>query len=142
MLFGLIKNHVVLYLVIFQKELIKLNHLSYRAQPRYLITLKEMSQHNYYVYITTNPNKTVLYTGVTNDLKRRLFEHQENKVKRKTFAGKFYCYQLIYFEHFTNIEHAIAREKQIKNWSRKKKLYIISLKNPNWNFLNKEIYTS
>ena len=99
-------------------------------------------QHNYYVYITTNPNKTVLYTGVTNDLRRRLFEHQENKEKRKTFAGKYYSYKLIYFEHFSDIEQAIAREKHIKNWSRKKKEYIINLKNPNWNFLNDEIFSS
>ncbi|PCJ24317.1 MAG: endonuclease [Flavobacteriales bacterium] len=98
-------------------------------------------QHNYFVYITTNPDKTVLYISITNDLKRRLFEHQENKGKSDTFAGEFYCYKLIYFEHFSNIEHAIAREKQIKNWSRKKKEYIINLKNPSWNFLNDEIFS-
>jgi len=97
-------------------------------------------QHNYFVYITTNPDKTVLYTGVTNDLKRRLFEHQENKGKNNTFAGKFYCYKLIYFEYFENIEHAIDREKQIKNWIRKKKENIIEIKNPTWNFLNDEIF--
>jgi len=96
--------------------------------------------HNYFVYITTNPDKTVLYTGVTNDLKRRLFEHQENKGKSNTFAGKFYCYKLIYFEHFQNIEHAIEREKQIKNWTRKKKEHIINIKNPGWSFLNNEIF--
>ena len=98
-------------------------------------------QHNYFVYITTNPNKTVLYTGVTNDLKRRLFEHQENKRKSDTFAGKFYCYKLTYFEHFSNIEQAIDREKQIKNWTRKKKENIIAIKNPNWNFLNDDIFS-
>ena len=97
--------------------------------------------HNYFVYITTNPKKTVLYIGVTNDLKRRLFEHQENKAKSNTFTGKYYCYKLIYFEHFSNIEQAIDREKQIKNWTRKKKEYIINLKNPNWNFLNDEIFS-
>jgi len=97
-------------------------------------------QHNYFVYITTNPDKTVLYTGVTNDLKRRLFEHQENKGKNNTFAGKFYCYKLIHFEFFANIEHAIDREKQIKNWSRKKKENIIEIKNPTWDFLNDEIF--
>jgi putative endonuclease len=98
-------------------------------------------QHNYFVYITTNPDKTVLYTGVTNDLKRRLFEHQENKRKSDTFAGKFYCYKLTYFEHFSNIEQAIDREKQIKNWTRKKKENIIAIKNPNWNFLNDDIFS-
>ncbi len=98
-------------------------------------------QHNYFVYITTNPDKTVLYTGVTNDLKRRLFEHQDNKGKSNTFVGKFYCYKLIYFEHFSNIEQAIDREKQIKNWTRKKKENIINLKNPKWKFLNDEIFS-
>jgi putative endonuclease len=98
-------------------------------------------QHNYFVYITTNPDKTVLYTGVTNDLKRRLFEHQENKRKSDTFAGKFYCYKLIYFEHFSNIEQAIDREKQIKNWTRKKKENIIAIKTPNWNFLTDDIFS-
>jgi putative endonuclease len=97
-------------------------------------------QHNYFVYITTNPDKTVLYTGVTNDLKRRLFEHRENKGKNNTFAGKYFCYKLIYFEHFSNIEDAINREKQIKKWTRKKKENIINTKNPNWDFFNDEIF--
>ncbi len=97
-------------------------------------------QHNYYVYMITNPDKTVLYTGVTNDLRRRLFEHQENKGKTTTFAGKYYCYNLVYFEHFQDIEHAIEREKQIKNWNRKKKEHLIEINNPNWGFLNDEIF--
>jgi putative endonuclease len=97
-------------------------------------------QHNYFVYITTNPDKTVLYIGVTNDLKRRLFEHQENKGKNTSFTGKFYCYNLLYYEHFTNIEHAIEREKQLKTWSRKKKENLISRENSNWHFLNNEIF--
>jgi putative endonuclease len=46
---------------------------------------------NYFIYITTNPEKEVLYIGITNDLKRRLFEHQENKGNPETFAGKYYC---------------------------------------------------
>ncbi|MCT4613966.1 MAG: GIY-YIG nuclease family protein [Marinifilaceae bacterium] len=66
---------------------------------------------NSYVYITTNPKKTVLYIGVTNNLKRRIYEHFHNKGKNTSFAGKYYCYNLVYFEHFTNIEEAIAREK-------------------------------
>ena len=98
--------------------------------------------HNYFIYITTNPAKTVLYVGVTNDLKRRMFEHLENKGVNKTFAGKFYCYNLLYYEHFTNIEHAIEREKQIKKWSRKKKEYLINLTNPEWHSLNDEIFSN
>lgn len=98
--------------------------------------------HNYFVYIITNPDKTVLYIGVTNDLKRRLFEHEENKGKTNTFAGKYYCYKLLYFEYFSDINHAIEREKQLKKWSRKKKEFLIGTKNPKWNFLNDEIYSS
>lgn len=95
---------------------------------------------NYFIYITTNPEKEVLYIGITNDLKRRLFEHQENKGNPETFAGKYYCYKLIYWERFTTATDAIAREKQLKNWNRKKKEVLIQTLNPKWNFLNSEVF--
>lgn len=57
-----------------------------------------MKQHNYFVYITSNPTKTVLYVGLTNDLKVRLQQHKENRGKSETFAGKYYCYKLLYYE--------------------------------------------
>ena len=98
-----------------------------------------MWNYNFYVYITTNPEKTVLYVGVTNDLNRRMFEHKENKGNPKTFAGKYYCYNLVYFEHFSHINYAIAREKEIKKWRREKKNVLISSFNPDWKFLNQEI---
>jgi len=66
---------------------------------------------------------------------------KKNKGKSNTFTSKFYCYKLIYFEHFSNVEQAIDREKQIKNWTRKKKENIINIKNPNWNFLNDDIFS-
>ena len=94
-----------------------------------------MQRRNYYVYITTNPGKSVLYTGVTNDLKRRLYEHYNNKGNKKSFAGKYYCYKLIYYEHYTYIYEAIYREKEIKKMSREKKEELINEKNPKWNFL-------
>ena len=94
-----------------------------------------MSLGNYYVYITTNPGKTVLYTGVTNDLRRRIAEHYLNRGNPKTFAGKYYCYKLIYIEHFFDIKQAIYREKEIKNMTRKKKEELIALKNPRWSFI-------
>ena len=72
-----------------------------------------MSKGNYYVYITTNPRKTTLYTGVTNDLKVRLKQHYLNRGNKKTFASKYYCHKLIYFEYFSDINQAIAREKEI-----------------------------
>jgi putative endonuclease len=97
-----------------------------------------MWNYNFYVYITTNPAKTVLYIGVTNDLDRRLSEHLENKGDEKTFAGKYYCYNLVYYEHFSNIKDAIEREKEIKKWRREKKDALINSTNPEWKFLNDE----
>jgi len=95
-----------------------------------------MWNYNFYIYVTTNPTKTALYVGVTNDLSRRLFEHIENKGNNASYAGKYHCYNLIYYEHFSNIEHAIEREKEIKKWSRKKKIDLIATMNPSWKFLN------
>jgi len=85
---------------------------------------------NNYVYITTNPRKTVLYTGVTNNLQRRINEHQSNKGNCSTFAGKYYCYELIYYEVFNDIVQAIKREKEIKNLSREDKFELIRKSNP------------
>jgi putative endonuclease len=96
-------------------------------------------QHHYYIYIVTNPERRVLYTGVTNDLPQRLAEHWLNRGQAKTFAGKYYCYNLIYYEYFPYIINALQREKEIKGWSRKKKLDLIKTKNPDWTFLNPSI---
>ena len=93
--------------------------------------------HNYFVYIITNYAKTVLYIGVTNDLERRIYEH-ENSLQ-KGFAQKYNCKFLLYYEHFIFIEEAIVREKQIKGWKRVKKEVLVSSKNPKWRFLNEEI---
>lgn len=98
-----------------------------------------MWNYNFYVYIVTNPTRTALYVGVTNDLNRRIFEHTTNRGDKNSFAGKYYCYNLIYYEHFTNIEFAIEREKEIKKWGRKKKIELIESVNPAWNFLNEDI---
>jgi putative endonuclease len=98
-----------------------------------------MWNYNFYVYITTNPAKTVLYIGVTNDLTRRIFEHTENKGNGESFAGKYYCYNLVFYEHFSNITHAIEREKELKKWRREKKVQLIESTNPKWRFLNDEI---
>ncbi|GGH03039.1 GIY-YIG nuclease family protein [Mucilaginibacter phyllosphaerae] len=98
-----------------------------------------MWNYNYYVYITTNHDKTVLYIGVTNDLNRRLYEHREHKGTGKSFTAKYYCYNLVYYEHFSKIEYAIEREKEIKKWRREKKNALIKATNPDWKFLNNEI---
>jgi putative endonuclease len=98
-----------------------------------------MWNYNFYIYITTNPDKNVLYVGVTNDLAIRIAQHYENRGKSDSFAGKYYCYNLVYYEHFTHIEQAIAREKEIKKWRREKKITLIESTNPDWRFLNQEV---
>lgn len=90
------------------------------------------------VYILTNERHTVLYTGVTSDLKKRLYEHV-NGIHSGSFTSIYKTHKLVYYEGFHNIEQAIAREKQIKGGSRKKKLELISTFNPNWNNLSEEI---
>lgn len=98
-----------------------------------------MWNHNYYVYITTDAHKNTLYIGVTNNLIVRLYQHRENKGTKQSFTGKYYCYYLVYYEHFTHIEEAIAREKEIKKWRREKKVALINSTNPEWRFFNDEI---
>ena len=98
-----------------------------------------MKQHNYFIYITTNPAFTVLYTGVTNNLPVRICEHYINRGNAKSFAGKYYCYNLVYYEHYQYINQAIAREAEIKSWGKRKKLRLIKEQNPLLNFYNREI---
>ena len=103
--------------------------------------MKTPGGHNYFVYIITNKNKTVLYTSVTNDIARRLYEHEEasKPFNYKSFAGHYNAYYLLYYERFEFVEHAIAREKEIKGWRRSKKEDLIKTMNPEWRFLNEEI---
>ena len=101
--------------------------------------MKTLGTHNYYVYILTNKAKTVVYKGVTNDLKNRLYWHQNPEAIEKSFTSKYRCFYLIYFEHFDNIDIAIAREKQIKGWTREKKDNLITEFNPSWRFLNEDV---
>lgn len=94
--------------------------------------------HQYYVYLLTNKGNTVLYTGVTNDLKRRVWEH-----KQKIFSGfsaTYNCNKLVWFEEFNWIQDAIDREKQLKAGSRDKKIRLIVELNPQWNDLSVDWY--
>ena len=91
--------------------------------------------YNFYVYIITNKNRTVLYTGVTNNLKLRLQQH-ETKLNPKSFTASYNTHYLIYFEKFTWIQLAIAREKELKGWKRDKKIELIKTINPDLEFLN------
>jgi len=99
-----------------------------------------LREYTFYVYILTNPKKTVLYIGFTNNLSQRLQQHFEAKGTSKSFAGKYHCYNLIYYEVYEYVNNAIAREKELKKWSRKKKEALIKTTNPNWEVLNGEFY--
>ena len=83
-----------------------------------------------YIYIISNKNKSVLYTGVTSNLQVRIYEYKQGECS--FFAKKYNCVDLLYFEFFEDIESAIAREKQIKKWKRAYKENVISQMNPNW----------
>ena len=91
----------------------------------------------YYVYIMTNKINSTLYTGVTNDLKRRVFEHKNKLVEG--FTKKYNIDKLVFYEIYNDINNAIAREKQIKSGSRAKKIKLIEEMNNWWNDLFDEI---
>jgi putative endonuclease len=89
----------------------------------------------YYVYIMTNKSRT-LYTGVTNNLMRRVYEHKNKLVPG--FASKYNIKKLVYFESTSDINQAILKEKQIKGWLRVKKIALIESANPRWKDLSEE----
>jgi len=84
-----------------------------------------------FVYIMTNANNTVLYTGVTSDLVQRVQQHK-GSVYETSFTAKYNVYKLVYYNSFSSIEDAIAEEKRIKGGSRKKKIDLIESINPLW----------
>jgi len=86
--------------------------------------------YDFWVYIMTNQHDTVLYIGMTNDLTRRISEHRSGETPG--FTADFQCHKLVYDEHYSEVEEAIAREKQLKKWSRAKKVDLIDRMNPRW----------
>lgn len=86
-----------------------------------------------HVYIITNDKNGTLYTGVTNNIIRRVYEHK-NKLT-DGFSSKYALDRLVYLEQFLSIEDAIAAEKRIKGWARAKKVALIEARNPDWNDL-------
>jgi putative endonuclease len=94
-----------------------------------LLKLTKMSV-QYYVYIMTNKKNAVLYTGITNDLKRRAYQHKEKIIAG--FTKRYNINKLVYFEVFEDVRTAIAREKQIKGGSRLKKIRLVNSLNPAW----------
>ena len=85
---------------------------------------------NYWVYILTNVSNKVLYTGVTNNLERRVGEHKNKK--GSSFTRKYNVTKLVFYERFDQVDYAIAAEKKIKAGSRAKKIELIEAMNPNW----------
>ena len=92
----------------------------------------------YWIYILANKYNNVLYIGVTNDLQRRVFEHKNKLVEG--FTQKYNVDRLVYYESTEDVEAAILREKQLKNWRKEKKLVLIERMNPKWLDLSEDIY--
>jgi putative endonuclease len=97
----------------------------------------KLMNRQYYVYIMTNRGNTVLYTGVTNDLQRRAYQHRAKLVRG--FSRKYNATKLVYYEVCEDIYHAISREKQIKGGSRAKKIEMVNEMNPDWRDLYGDI---
>jgi len=93
--------------------------------------------YNFWIYIITNRSNSVLYIGVTNRLSRRTWEHRERV--QAGFASKYQCKKLIYYEHYHDVRDAIARESQLKKWSRAKKIDLINRLNAGWEDLGADV---
>lgn len=96
-----------------------------------------MRNYHFSVYIITNTHNTVLYIGVTNDLKTRIYQHRTKA--NKGFSSKYNLYKLVYFENHSDIIGAIQREKQLKKWKREWKNELINRLNPEWRDLWEEL---
>lgn len=90
----------------------------------------------YYVYLLTNWNDRVIYTGITNDLQRRLYEHKQELADG--FTKRYHVHKLVYFETTSDVRAAIEREKQIKSWSRASKNALVETTNPDWKDLSED----
>ncbi|PIZ55682.1 endonuclease [bacterium (Candidatus Torokbacteria) CG_4_10_14_0_2_um_filter_35_8] len=95
-----------------------------------------MKNRQFYIYILTNQRHTILYIGVTNDLKRRIQEHKSKFIPG--FTKRYNIDKLVYYEFYNNIKDAIYREEQIKGWTKEKKIKLIESKNPKWEGLAKD----
>ena len=91
----------------------------------------------YYVYILANQTNAVIYIGLTGHLKRRLYEHKNEQFDG--FTRKYHVQKLVYFEEYTNVHDAIAREKQLKRWTRSKKNALVETQNPTWSDLENDL---
>ena len=95
---------------------------------------------NHFVYIMANEYRTTLYIGMTNNIQRRIAQHNfDSQNAKKSFAGKYNCIYLVYYQGFESPIEAIAREKELKKWRREKKNTLISEFNPKWESLNNQV---
>jgi putative endonuclease len=90
-----------------------------------------MRDHQYFVYMLNSSSRRVLYTGVTNALTTRVMEHRRGEY-RNSFTAQYRSFRLVYYEEFADVRSAIAREKQIKGWTRAKKNALVTSANPQW----------
>jgi len=100
--------------------------------------MRRRLEYNFYIYIMANKWRTI-YAGVTNDLERRAWQHKTKATPG--FTAKYGLDQLVYFEYYEDIRQAIAREKQIKGWTREKKVALIEKMNPEWKDLAADWYS-
>ena len=91
----------------------------------------------YYVYILTNKTNATMYIGVTDNLRRRLREHKSEQIDG--FTKEYHVHKLVYYEEYSEINYALAREKQLKHWLRSKKNLLVESKNPNWDDWGEDI---
>ena len=92
----------------------------------------------YFIYILASKRNGTLYIGITNDLRRRIYEHKNNFING--FTQKYDIHQLVYYEETSDIKSAIQREKRLKKWNRKWKIELIEKENPNWNDLYEQLF--
>ena len=97
-----------------------------------------MEQYSY-MYMMGSASRRALYTGVTTRLGKRVWEHKSDLIEG--FSSKYKCHRLVYFETFTHVKDAIAREKQVKSWRREKKNKLVESKNPTWKDLAVDWFT-
>jgi putative endonuclease len=115
-----------------------LDRIAENLENRYY--LFSMPQKSFYVYIICNELRTVLYTGVTNNLEERIMEHYKFRGQKESFTARYNVHFLLYYETYQYINNAIEREKEIKAWGRKKKLELIATTNSELKFLNEEVF--
>jgi putative endonuclease len=93
--------------------------------------------YDFWIYVVTNRNHSVLYIGVTNSLSRRTWEHRQGT--GANFPAACRCYKVIYYEHYSDVREALDRETQLKKWSRQKKIALIERLNPSWLDLGSDV---